>query len=83
MTDRIEKALKKLLAKERSAIKKILLLIKDGKTESLDIKKLKGRDDIYRVRKGSLRIFLRKYDGKWLLLAIERRSDTTYNKKRS
>ncbi|MFZ6015670.1 MAG: type II toxin-antitoxin system RelE family toxin [Patescibacteria group bacterium] len=79
MTDKIEKALSKLSAKERSVIQKILLSIKDEKLESLDIKKLKGRDDIYRVRKGSLRIILKKDYDKWFLLAIERRSDRTYN----
>lgn len=79
MTGKIEKALQKLSSKEQSSLKKILSSIKDGKIEGLDIKKLKGRDDIYRIRKGSLRIILRKNDGQWFLLAIERRSDTTYN----
>jgi mRNA-degrading endonuclease RelE of RelBE toxin-antitoxin system len=79
MTDKIEKALKKLSTKERSAIKAILLLIQNNKLTGLDIKKLKGRDDIYRVRKGTLRIILRKADDKWFLLVIERRSETTYS----
>jgi mRNA-degrading endonuclease RelE of RelBE toxin-antitoxin system len=79
MTDRIEKAIKKLSAKERSAIRSVLLAIRDNKLLGLDIKKLKGRDDIYRVRKGTLRIILRKNADQWFLLAIERRSETTYN----
>ena len=79
MTDRIEKALRKLSKKERSAIKEILLMIRNNKLTGLDIKKLKGRDDIFRIRKGSLRIILKKDAGSWYILAIERRSETTYN----
>ncbi len=79
MTDRIEKSLRKLSEKERSAIKEILLMIRNNKLTGLDIKKLKGRDDIFRIRKGSLRIILKKDAGSWFLLAIERRSETTYN----
>ncbi len=79
MTDRIEKALRKLSEKERSAIKEILLMIRNNKLTGLDIKKLKGRDDVFRIRKGSLRIILKKDAGSWFLLAIERRSETTYN----
>ena len=52
MTDRIEKSLRKLSEKERSAIKEILLMIRNNKLTGLDIKKLKGRDDIFRIRKG-------------------------------
>ena len=48
--------------------------------ESMDVKKLKARDDVYRARKGDLRvIFRRADDGQIFILAVERRSDTTYN----
>lgn len=78
--DKIEKALRKLRSHERAAVKRILLLLAAGKFAGLDIQKLKGRDDIYRVRKGSIRIIYRMtVSNKVFILAIERRSDTTYN----
>ena len=50
-----------------------------GETGGLGHKKLKGRDDIFRVRKGSLRIIYRTdAKGKIFVLAIERRREDTY-----
>lgn len=78
--DKIQKALNKLSVREREQIKTILKQIKYGKIENLDIKKLKGRDDIYRVRKGRTRILYKiNPNGDVSILVIERRSDTTYN----
>ncbi len=78
MVDNIEKALRKLTEKERKAIKNILTKIKKEKIKDLDIKKLKGRDDIFRVRKGNIRIVFRKKNENILILSVERRSDKTY-----
>jgi mRNA-degrading endonuclease RelE of RelBE toxin-antitoxin system len=78
--DKIAKALNKLSAEERQIIKSIILKIKKSSLSGLDLKKLKNRDDIFRVRKGKLRIiFRRRADGHYFILAIERRSDKTYN----
>ena len=78
--DKIGKALKKLTPKERETLKEILVALKHQHLKNLDLKKLKGRDDIFRVRKGQLRIIYRRADsGTITILAIERRSDTTYN----
>jgi mRNA-degrading endonuclease RelE of RelBE toxin-antitoxin system len=54
--DKIQKLLNSLSNKEKLKIKEILLKIKSKNLESLDIKKLKGREDIFRVRKEKLRI---------------------------
>lgn len=80
--DKISKALKKLSEKERQAIYFILSRIKNGQTEKLDIKKLKNNSDIFRARKGQIRIIylLDKKSG-IKILAIERRSDNTYHLK--
>jgi mRNA-degrading endonuclease RelE of RelBE toxin-antitoxin system len=77
--DRIEKALKKLSAQEKVRVKQILQKLYSGNIKELEIKKLKGREDVFRVRKGKLRIIyhIRK-DSSIYILAIERRSDTTY-----
>ncbi len=78
--DKIEKALNKLSDKERKSIKIILNQLFAGRFHGFDIKKLKGRNDIFRLRKGRIRIIYR-VDNKddIYLLSIERRSDTTYN----
>ncbi len=78
MVDKIEKALKKLTGKERKAVKSILIKIQKEKVGDLDIKKLKGYNDIFRVRKGRARIVFRKNNGNISILSIERKSDKTY-----
>lgn len=80
--DRIEKALKKLNHKERQKFKDILVQINDGDFRNLDLKKLKGRTDIYRVRKGNIRvIFYKTKNDSIKILAIERRRSKTYKKR--
>lgn len=77
--DIIEKALKKLTEKEQRIIKQILSGLLKGENKRFDIKKLKGREDIFRIRKGKLRIIYRlTEDKKIFILAIERRSEDTY-----
>lgn len=76
--DKIEKALKKLSAKEQTQIKQILNRLHAGKLENLDVKKLKGRDDIFRVRKGDLRIIYRLQDRSMFILSIDRRHESTF-----
>ena len=77
--DKLEKALKKLTATERKQIHNILSKLKSGDLRSLDIKKLKNTKDIYRARKGDLRIIYKLGAGKKIsILAIERRSKRTY-----
>jgi len=77
--DKINKALKKLTRKEQEKTKHILTSIKEGKIFDFDIKKLKGRDDVFRIRSGKLRIIFKKNNDSFDILTIERRSDITYN----
>lgn len=76
--DKIEKALQKLNQEERQKLKDILNKIKTGNLAELDLKKLQGREDIFRVRKGKMRIIFCKTRNSIKILSIERRSDTTY-----
>lgn len=78
--DKITKALKNFNTNERNKIKIILFKIKSGIFNELDIKKLKGYDNIFRVRKGKIRIIYRvdQKDNKIYILTIERRSNNTY-----
>ena len=76
--DKIEKALRKLTNRERSEVTALLSKLKSKKYQGLDIKKLKGSDVIYRIRKGSLRIIYRISEESIFILAIERRRENTY-----
>ncbi|MFH0814519.1 MAG: hypothetical protein V1902_00275 [Candidatus Falkowbacteria bacterium] len=77
--DKIAKALKKLSPKERLELKKILEKLNRSDFLNLDILKLKGKNDVYRVRKGTIRVIFNKTEETIKILTIERRSDTTYN----
>jgi len=81
--DKIEKALNKLSSGERKKLKKIFIQIDRKDFENLDLKKLKGRNDVFRIRKSNIRIIFRKIDNSIKILSIERRSSKTYNKIRS
>lgn len=77
--DKIKKALNKLGAKERTVVKSILVKLHDGKLLGMDIQKLQGHKDIFRIRKGNIRIIYRQKDGDIFVLAIEKRSEKTYS----
>ena len=80
MVDRIQKSLRKLSQKERVQLGDIIQRIRNNQMKDLDIKKLHGREDIFRVRKGAIRvIFQRGSSGETQIIAVERRSDVTYN----
>jgi len=76
--DKLEKALQKLNSAEREKVKEILEILATGNVERLDVKKLKGQDDVFRVRKGSMRIIYRVERNKTFIVAIERRGKSTY-----
>ena len=77
--DLMEKALAKLLPKERDLTKVLIVRAVENNLAGLDIKKLRGWNDVFRIRKGDVRIVYRRTkDGRVNILAIERRSDTTY-----
>ena len=81
MVDRITKALRKLSDRESRTVEKLLKKIKAGDVAALDVKKLKGSVSIYRLHKGSVRIMYQvSKAGKIKIIAIERRSSTTYKK---
>ena len=79
--DRISKALKKINERERGFVKEILVKLESRSSRGLDIKKLKRGENIFRARKGKLRVIY-KIDkgGRIFVLAIERRAEKTYKK---
>ncbi|MCC6639195.1 hypothetical protein IT409_01405 [Candidatus Falkowbacteria bacterium] len=78
--DKIEKILRSLLPQEKKKILSIVTKIKSRSIKGLDVLKLSGRDDVYRVRSGKYRIIFQNINSdEIMILAIEKRSDTTYN----
>ncbi len=76
--DKIDKALNRLNPKEKKKFKEILLQIEIGDFRGLDLKKLKARNDVFRVRKGNMRIIFRETDESIKILSLECKSSKTY-----
>ena len=76
--DKIDKALKKLSDSEQKKLKGILQKLVTGKTDRFDIKKLKGRNDIFRLRKGDIRIIYQKKKNNIYILKLSKRNEKTY-----
>ena len=76
-------SLKKLLSrfnrKEREIIELMIGKIISRNWDDLDIKKLKGYHDIFRLRKGDIRIIYQIINKKIYILNIANRKETTYN----
>lgn len=77
--EQIEKSLRRLSRQERVRVEKCIEQILTGALDHLDIKKLKGQRDFYRVRIGGIRIIFSQRVTETRIVAIERRGDTTYN----
>lgn len=76
--NKIEKLLNKLSDKEKIVIKKIVGQIISGDTDGLDVKKLVGNQDIFRIKKGKIRIIFVKKNQGASIISIQRRSEKTY-----
>lgn len=73
--DKIEKFLKKLSAKNREKIKEFLRKILVNDLAGLDVKKLNGFEDLYRIRSGEIRIIFRKIGSKNIPIHVDFRKD--------
>lgn len=75
--------LKKLLSRfnreDRGVLESLIERIISLNWHNLDIKKLKGYQDVFRLRKGKIQIIFVKNNQAISILVIERRSDKTYN----
>lgn len=78
--DRNQKFLKRLSDKEFSIVEKTLQKILTRNTDGLDLKKLSGYRDVYRVRVGNVRIIFLDTGNYTEVLEISRRSESTYKK---
>ena len=77
--DKLKKFLLKLTLNERGIVEFIKNKIETGNLVGLDVKKLQGVKDLFRVRKGDIRFkFHRAKDGKFFIDEVDRRGDHTY-----
>ncbi len=74
----IKKLLSRFNKREREAIELLIGKITSFKWDALDVKKLKGYRDVFRVRKGDIRVIYRVQASQVFILAIERRNESTY-----
>ena len=80
--DKIEKALSRLGLKGKQKLKTILLQIERDNFRNLDLKKLKGRKDIFRIRKGNIRIIIIYKTNNFIkILSAEHKTSKTYKRK--
>lgn len=78
--DKIKKFLRKLTLEEQETVAEIIQKVILDDVSDLDVKRLQGYWDIFRVRKGSIRIIFKRIPGENRILEVTRRSDTTYRK---
>ena len=78
--DRNKKFLKKLSDKEFQLVHETLGKIQARKVSKLDIKKLSGYKDVYRVRAGNIRIIFLDSPQEIQILEIARRNEKTYKR---
>lgn len=77
---KLEKFLRKLTKKRRAQIKPVIERIVSRNFLGLNMSKLGGFDNLFRVRQGNIRIIFSLSDGEPIkLIRVEFRGDTTYN----
>lgn len=78
MVDQISKYISKLSKKEKDTCNKIMDDIFADNITLYDVKKLFGHTDIYRIRKGDIRVIFRKNEYHIRILKIANRDENTY-----
>ncbi len=76
--DKLDKSISRLDEKEKEMVKFVLKKLQNDNLRGLNLQKLKSRKNIFRVKKGKIRIIYQIKDVKKYILAIERRSEKTY-----
>ena len=77
----LQKVLAKLTAKEKKLVTETIEKITKHSFEGLDVKRLKGASNAFRVRKGDFRIlYYLTGNNEPMITAIERRSEKTYRR---
>jgi mRNA interferase RelE/StbE len=76
--DKVSKAIQKINSKDALKIADTLELLLTNKVEGLDIKKLKGHTDIFRIRVQTYRIIFKRDTDTIQILYIGKRNEKTY-----
>ena len=76
--NKIDKFLLKLDKKTRLVLEEIIILIVSNNFSFLDIKKLKGSRNLYRVRVGRVRVIFEQTKNGNNIISISNRDDNTY-----
>ena len=76
--NKIEKLLQRLDSRTRKRVEKVLAQLFSGNLQNLDIKKIKGSDNVFRVRVGDYRIIFTQLNQDIRLLDIAKRDEKTY-----
>ncbi len=80
MPDKIEKFLRKLDSRRLALVTEVLARIQSGDFVGMNVKKLGGFQNRFRIRKGDIRIKFSLDDkNRAMQIEIQWRSDTTYN----
>jgi len=78
MSDKKAKFIKKLVGKEKERILVVMDRILMNDLVGLDVRKLSGYDDLFRVRVGRVRIIFQSVDSKNVIIHVTWRDDQTY-----
>lgn len=73
LMDKLRKFLRKLSRKEQEEIEALMLRVQQLDLQGLDVKPLQGMKDVYRVRKGKLRVIYKSYKNRGIIIAIDYR----------
>ncbi|MEK9131290.1 MAG: hypothetical protein AAB447_00050 [Patescibacteria group bacterium] len=75
---KIDKFLKKLTRDDRAEIEKVLEKISIRDFSTLDLKKMQGERNLYRIRKGNIRIIFSLSANQIRIQSIQFRNEQTY-----
>jgi mRNA-degrading endonuclease RelE of RelBE toxin-antitoxin system len=78
MVDKLVKFLRKQNPEIARSILELIEKILVGDLRGCDVRRLKGKSNLYRLRKGRIRIIFEKKEGKFLVKKITYRDDQTY-----
>jgi len=77
--NKIEKFLNKLVHEQRIIVLELMEKVRAGDLSNLDIKKLKGKENVFRARKGRVRVIFAKIGDTYGIIDADNRDDNTYN----
>jgi len=74
----LKKFLSRFSEEEKRALEPLIAAVVSLNWRNLDVKKLKGYHNVFRVRKGNIRIIFSKDKKEIFIISIDRRREDTY-----